>query len=512
MKVTNPFQVGVQCVVRVGKLNGTTVEVVEGLRYGTVKSDIWIPRCIDELPADYPSFGSRTYVVDIKLCGSKDKLYLNAPVLALELVSDSCDTQLSITPVERTLFGDCGLQQYIKYPCRSIRTSHASIPYKNKKKFVQVEAKPCISGDPFVTLEKGFNLMLFLDLEATGLDRSTDSITEMAAIARIWDSESNDWVDDILLSLEPTDVDGFTKCSGLPAFTLLVSAGPGQRPLSMEIVKLTGISDDLISREGKPLEVVFNSFERWVNWLRIEVERRLGISESLRDQNGPGGLPIWLMAHNGIQYDIPLIQYNELKAASLQPYNAKWYELWWTDSHDDSEMTKNFYGGDYIPSEASPFDDFHEELNVFATGESFLKRLRLRGVIDTLLVSRQIKGWVEDVVVEAASSSKDTFKAVDDLHLGYRISALEAPVLIDPPTKFSLACLHELVLGGPIPHAHRALADCKALLAVCESPTWKYILASDSKLAVSMSHMAMTSVKFVEVSEKDLNRKKKKFK
>mmetsp|Transcript_1130 Transcript_1130/g.2527 ORF Transcript_1130/g.2527 Transcript_1130/m.2527 type:complete len:306 (+) Transcript_1130:69-986(+) len=159
-------------------------------------------------------------------------------------------------------------------------------------------------------------LFVFIDLEATGLDVSTDDIIEIGALCCLW--KDGEW------------------CEWSPApFQQYVATS---RKLDPFIVKLTGITNVKLDSCGIPVERAFSLLVQWLEDCRAKAPRNVGEL-----------CPTWLVAHNGLCFDFPML-------ASVDKQIA------------DSRR--------FFPQ---------RPLSLF-------RRLGVSGVVDTLRVSRQLGG------------------------------------------------------------------------------------------------------------------------
>mmetsp|Transcript_35655 Transcript_35655/g.75544 ORF Transcript_35655/g.75544 Transcript_35655/m.75544 type:complete len:297 (-) Transcript_35655:9-899(-) len=117
-------------------------------------------------------------------------------------------------------------------------------------------------------------LFVFIDLEATGLDVSSDDIIEIGALCCLW--RDGAW------------------CEWSPApFQQYVSTA---RKLDPFIVKLTGITNAKLDACGIPVERAFNLLVQWLEDCRAEAPRSVGEL-----------CPTWMVAHNGLYFDFPML-------------------------------------------------------------------------------------------------------------------------------------------------------------------------------------------------------------
>jgi len=163
--------------------------------------------------------------------------------------------------------------------------------------------------------------LLGIDVETTGLDTAEDRITEIGAV--LWDSEekkpliiSNDLVWD-----------------------------ENYPPLSEEIIGHTGLTDDILKEFGVAPVSAFMKLEELVNLFE----------------------PDYIVAHNGHNFDRPIIEANMLKYQDVS--FSTFLDLPWIDTRYD------------IPLDKEPVS---RKLNHMALDQDFMNPFKHRAVFDAL--------------------------------------------------------------------------------------------------------------------------------
>jgi len=131
------------------------------------------------------------------------------------------------------------------------------------------------------TCPNGPVLCIFFDLEATGLYLPFAEVIELSAVARVL-SPSGEW-------------HNAGSCNDAE-FHVLVRC---LRRLPKKIARLTGLSEARLQSHGVPFRAALGGWFAWLRRISAVVANSGGVSAT------------WLIAHNGLGYDLPLLAAQE---------------------------------------------------------------------------------------------------------------------------------------------------------------------------------------------------------
>jgi len=365
---------------------------------------------------------------------------------------------------------------------RNITFSDLSLKYKNdKKKVVLFKGIPTSDRKIGLSLHcQRYTLMIFIDLESTGLLVHKDCITEIGAVVRLWDSQKGGWNDDIW-----SDYKGRTEeylGIKLPAYSSLIQPELGQADIEPRIIKLTGISTALIRKDGLDFDEVTKNLVNWLNGVRDYC---------------PHKTSSWLVAHNGWWFDVPLLQSHEfrraVKAGRLKQIMDRW---WWSKGEEISEFKPVFNNNTVnmladntckemttIRNPIKRADEEECQLTSDGTGVNILKRLKVDGILDTWRVCKRLKGWIKEELNQSNVLE-------------------EREIILEELHGTSLQALYQRTVHGERAPCHRAIADCIALIHVCDSLTFLTVFQSGAKVAVNASAVAIDSIILKKIPKK----------
>eukprot|EP00746_Dinoflagellata_sp_MGD_P032808 gnl/MRDRNA2_/MRDRNA2_17818_c0_seq1.p1 gnl/MRDRNA2_/MRDRNA2_17818_c0~~gnl/MRDRNA2_/MRDRNA2_17818_c0_seq1.p1 ORF type:complete len:391 (-),score=51.04 gnl/MRDRNA2_/MRDRNA2_17818_c0_seq1:62-1234(-) len=124
-------------------------------------------------------------------------------------------------------------------------------------------------------------LCVFLDLETTGLNPQHAEVIQLGAVARFFVNKTLQ-----LPSQEGND------------FSILVKPTLTKR-IPKKIVKLTGISDAMLKRDGFSFLDATRAFAIWIEGRLNACREIIGSSDV--------SIPLWLVGHNIVDFDLPLL-------------------------------------------------------------------------------------------------------------------------------------------------------------------------------------------------------------
>jgi len=256
-------------------------------------------------------------------------------------------------------------------------------------------------------------LCIFFDLEATGLFIQYAEVVEIASVARLLSSEGL-WQDS---SWSPTGGE----------FRILVRP---KKKLPRKIARMTGLSNAQLQRDGVRFQAAIGA---WVAWLRSET--------AAVDKARGKHIPLWLIGHNAMTYDLPLLV-----------------------AQDRREHLSSAAATLYVPPcPVAPFEGVDN----------------LAGVLDTLRISRAL--------AKARKSSKDV------LSMGRRLQHRQSGQ--SSKTSHALGALYRRALGHPLPAAHSALGDARGLAAICSrSPLHHAVFSAVAGSTFSMAAGALQTL------------------
>ncbi|EZG81183.1 putative exonuclease [Gregarina niphandrodes] len=136
-------------------------------------------------------------------------------------------------------------------------------------------------------------LCCFWDLESTGLRVTLDNIIQIGCTCRLFISNGKN-----RRRLFDYIRDGVEH-----DYTRYVKTGSR---IPTEISNLTGITNRLLDDKGTSLRHALDDWENWIHSL-------------LRKCPRPTLTEVWFIAHNGNQFDLPLLFYQEMTLLKQQP-------------------------------------------------------------------------------------------------------------------------------------------------------------------------------------------------
>jgi hypothetical protein len=153
-------------------------------------------------------------------------------------------------------------------------------------------------------------LCFFWDLEATGLKTFDDDITQIACVCRRFyfpfqNMTSNEIVQTIEESLSNNINSGrWEPVHGYPEkdFNCYVYT---DRIIPEPVVNLTGITNEFLEKHGVSIQQAVQNWATWVSSAKQQYEN----------------CPVWFVAHNGNQFDLPLLFHQEVSKLG-QPAGA----------------------------------------------------------------------------------------------------------------------------------------------------------------------------------------------
>jgi len=151
------------------------------------------------------------------------------------------------------------------------RTEAARPPSSDHKVISVEEAIPAVSSGTRPPPAVGGDIVVYFDLETTGLNTMLDRITQIAAVAETGGDRTEE-------------------------FNTLVKT---ERKITEGATSVTGLTNEML-RDAPPFKKAMGDFLLWLNTLRR-------------------GRRVTLIAHNGIGYDYPLL-FNEMWDANMTPY------------------------------------------------------------------------------------------------------------------------------------------------------------------------------------------------
>eukprot|EP01054_Gregarina_sp_Poly1_P000616 Gregarina_sp_Poly_1__615@NODE_1145_length_4946_cov_113_398032_g789_i0_p1_GENE_NODE_1145_length_4946_cov_113_398032_g789_i0NODE_1145_length_4946_cov_113_398032_g789_i0_p1_ORF_typecomplete_len855_score120_96RNase_T/PF00929_24/4_4e15DUF5051/PF16473_5/0_012DUF2480/PF10652_9/0_14_NODE_1145_length_4946_cov_113_398032_g789_i013513915 len=141
-------------------------------------------------------------------------------------------------------------------------------------------------------------LCCFWDLESTGLKVSSDQVIQIGCTLRVFHRPGS-----------PGSTPYFSLVPGLPEaqhdFSLYVNT---DLEIPEEISALTNITNQLLDTQGVDLASALRLWHSWIDDIRMQL-----VSSTNR------ACELWMIAHNGNQFDIPLLFIHELQRLKWSP-------------------------------------------------------------------------------------------------------------------------------------------------------------------------------------------------
>lgn len=149
-----------------------------------------------------------------------------------------------------------------------------------------------------LVLDQAAVLCCFWDLESTGLSVQTDHIIQIGCTVRLFH-----------IPAAPGCLGYFSRIRGIPDnehdFSVYVKT---DKPIPPEVSELTGIDASVLEEHGVDLS---DALAQWESWLS---DLKQGARDEIQDE-----CELWLVAHNGNQFDLPLLFHQELDRLRWSP-------------------------------------------------------------------------------------------------------------------------------------------------------------------------------------------------
>eukprot|EP01053_Blabericola_migrator_P002795 Blabericola_migrator_1__2794@NODE_17_length_22983_cov_74_609923_g14_i0_p2_GENE_NODE_17_length_22983_cov_74_609923_g14_i0NODE_17_length_22983_cov_74_609923_g14_i0_p2_ORF_typecomplete_len939_score111_59RNase_T/PF00929_24/3_2e12DUF5051/PF16473_5/0_5_NODE_17_length_22983_cov_74_609923_g14_i0827011086 len=142
-------------------------------------------------------------------------------------------------------------------------------------------------------------LCCFWDLESTGLRVASDQVIQIGCTARVFHKPSGANQSEAYFSLLP----GLSESRH--DFNLYVTT---ELEIPDEVSGLTNITNDLLERQGVDLASALRLWHNWIDDMRMQL---------LSSIDAP--CELWMVAHNGNQFDLPMLFLQELQRLKWTP-------------------------------------------------------------------------------------------------------------------------------------------------------------------------------------------------